>query len=352
MNKMKVVFYCGYQSNYGLAHLKPVLHSNFSLGGVVISTNRRWENFIKSISGDIYKINPFYRQVLIIILEYSRLRNLLSNINIVYQKLSVIRLSMKYKVPFWFVDNINSEESIKKIKSIKPDLIISAAFPQIFSNNLLAIPKKGSVNFHPSLLPKYRGAHPHFWVIVRGERVSGLTAHFMTDRVDHGDIIAQIKYKISNYNYDELNTKMITEVPEIVQMVEDYFLKGKGKLKKQNNKNASFFRNDREIHHRIFWSIHTARNIYNLARGKNCFCFFRNKKLFVEKCFMVKKNRNLTNSIKVENGTIVDIRAEGIVVKAKINLLLISSFRDSKNKKLSFQQFLYRHNPLIGEKLY
>lgn len=349
---MKVIFFCGHKSPYGLAHLKPLLESNFNIVGLVLATDKTWNAFREKLSGKIYYPYSSYKQRVKIILKKLIPQYVLSKIKKGWREstnVDVKKLSKKYKIPIWYSDDINSEEFIQKIKKIQPDLIISAAYPQIFSKKLLSIPKQGAINFHPSLLPKFRGAHPHYWTIVKGEKESGLTAHFMTERIDEGDIIAQIKFPIEDYDYNQLQEEIIKKTPVIIEKVEKFFLKEEGCPKKQDPLRVSYFRNDREIHHRIFWNIHTAQEIFNLVRGGNAFCFFRNLKIVITKCYVTKTNRNLTNNVKIENGTIVDLHQKGIAIKAISGVINVTKLK-YKGRKINAPKFIIKYKPLIGER--
>ena len=87
-------------------------------------------------------------------------------------------------------------DGVEDLKSLKPDLCVTAAFGQILSQEILDIPTIGTVNVHSSLLPKYRGSAPINWAIMEGETVTGVTT-MMTDKgLDTGDILLQKKIEI------------------------------------------------------------------------------------------------------------------------------------------------------------
>lgn len=350
VNKMKTVFFCGHKSAYGLAHLVPLLQSNFNIIGVVLATDKRWNVFREKLSGKSHcSYNSYWQRIKMIVKKLIP-QSVLSKLKKGYGKSIDTEIILKeYKVPFWYVDNVNSEEFIQKIKKIQPDLIISAAYPQIFSKKLISIPTQGAVNCHPSLLPKFRGAHPHFWAIAKGETESGLTAHFMTEHIDDGDIIEQISFPISGYTYRNLYKKIIEETPNLIKQVQEFFLESKQKMKKQDDSKATYFRNDREIHHRIFWSLQDDKEIYNLARTGTAFCFFRMKKITITKCYISETNRNLTNNIKVEEGIIVDISKDSVVIKAKNGCINIREVICDR-KKMSSLNFAKKFKIEIGER--
>lgn len=93
--------------------------------------------------------------------------------------------------------DINNGELAKILRNKKTDLFISIYFNQIFKDPLLSLPKKGTINMHPALLPSYRGISPVFWSLSNKEKFSGVTIHTITDRqIDKGKILAQKKIAI------------------------------------------------------------------------------------------------------------------------------------------------------------
>tara|TARA_B100000902_G_scaffold378424_1_gene411660 strand:- start:792 stop:1724 length:933 start_codon:yes stop_codon:yes gene_type:complete len=89
-----------------------------------------------------------------------------------------------------------SSEVISEIRKLNPDLIISAYYRKIFNKEIIAIPKLGVVNIHPSILPYYRGPVPTAWAILNGEKEFGVTVHKVDEGIDTGDILIQKKFKI------------------------------------------------------------------------------------------------------------------------------------------------------------
>ena len=88
-------------------------------------------------------------------------------------------------------------DCIDKMKSLKPDCIVVAAFGQILPKEVLDIPKLGAVNLHASLLPKYRGASPIQEAVLSGDKESGITTMFMAEGLDTGDILLQDKVALN-----------------------------------------------------------------------------------------------------------------------------------------------------------
>lgn len=133
---------------------------------------------------------------------------------------SVKLVCRKYRIPFSKIKNINSKDVIKEIKTINPDIILSLTAPQKFKESLISIPLKGCLNIHSALLPKYRGWNANFWVLAKGEKVTGVTIHYMNKEIDCGDILLQKQLEIKNewslhdlyINTINLGSSMISEV--------------------------------------------------------------------------------------------------------------------------------------------
>ena len=87
-------------------------------------------------------------------------------------------------------------EGVEALKTLAPDLCVTAAFGQILSQEILDIPPLGTVNVHASLLPKYRGSSPVHWAIVEGESVTGITTMMTDAGIDTGDILLQASLAI------------------------------------------------------------------------------------------------------------------------------------------------------------
>ncbi len=91
---------------------------------------------------------------------------------------------------------INSKSSIDLIKAYKPDLLISIDANQIFKKAIIDLAPKGCLNVHGSLLPKYRGRFPSFWVLKHNEKETGVTVFFVDEGIDSGPIIVQKRIDI------------------------------------------------------------------------------------------------------------------------------------------------------------
>jgi len=120
-------------------------------------------------------------------------------------------------------------------------LLIVASYGEIIPKEVLEIPKHGSLNVHPSLLPKYRGASPIQTALLNGDKTTGVTLMVMDEKMDHGPIVAQEKVEIpEGVKYKELEVILGKKGAELLEKTLDNYLDGKIKPKEQNHKKATF----------------------------------------------------------------------------------------------------------------
>src|SRR5581483_3052259 len=87
--------------------------------------------------------------------------------------------------------DVNDPDVVARVAALAPDFLFSFYFRRMLGAPLLALARRGALNVHGSLLPHYRGRAPVNWAVLRGERRTGATLHYMTEKPDAGDIVAQ-----------------------------------------------------------------------------------------------------------------------------------------------------------------
>ena len=158
----------------------------------------------------------------------SNLKNLLKHsfkkkskftINFVFSnnfKAKGLNYAIQYKIKKKVISFKNKKKAEKKIlfelKKNKIQLVCLAGFMKILSKNFIKKFNGKIINIHPSLLPKYKGLNTHLRVIQKGEKYSGCTVHFVTDKLDSGKIILQKKVKLlKNDNPKNLAKRILKE---------------------------------------------------------------------------------------------------------------------------------------------
>jgi methionyl-tRNA formyltransferase len=108
--------------------------------------------------------------------------------------------------------NANAEPFVRCLQAYRPDVVVMASFDQILTAETLAVPTRGWLNIHPSLLPRHRGPEPIYWTIANGDAEAGITVHLTVPRIDAGPILAQRRTKVAdNETAGTLSKKLVAE---------------------------------------------------------------------------------------------------------------------------------------------
>lgn len=171
-------------------------------------------------------------------------------------------------IPVFQYDKIRVE-GVEDLKRLAPDLMITCAFGQILSQEILDIPKLGVINIHASLLPKYRGASPIHYAILNGEKTTGITIMKTDIGIDTGDILLQKPLDIGEKETcGELFYRLSVLGAECVKDALDLIMQGKAVYVKQNDGDATYTKIIKKEFALIDWTK-PAKDIVNLIRAFN-----------------------------------------------------------------------------------
>ena len=133
------------------------------------------------------------------------------------EPISPIReVARQHETALFDPEDVNSPEAVARLESFGADLLVTCDYGQILSPAALATARRGGVNLHASLLPKYRGAAPINWAIYHGEPETGVTVIHMTPRIDAGPCIAQARMVI---DLDETAVELEARLAELGAML-------------------------------------------------------------------------------------------------------------------------------------
>ena len=138
--------------------------------------------------------------------------------------------------------SVNDERFRRTLSELRPDIGVVANFGEILKQPLLNIPRHGFINFHPSLLPQYRGPTPLPHMLLRGESRGGVTWHRVSAAIDGGDILAQESFDISPHDIvGDLNRRVARVaagmLPALMQAIE----RGTCRAVPQDERRASYY---------------------------------------------------------------------------------------------------------------
>lgn len=245
-------------------------------------------------------------------------------------------------------ENINETVSIQFLKSLNADLFVVAAYGRMLSNEILSVPKIMPVNLHPSLLPKYRGAAPLNWVLINGEKSTGVSVVRMVKKMDAGPVLLSLAGDIQEEDDavtlgKRLSDKGADLLVEAVRRLEKGVLDGIP----QNDGEATFAPLLKKDDGRIEWDK-TASSIHNLVRGcagwPGTFTYFRGRILKI-------KETGITGFLPAGSspGEISLVSDKGLQIACKEGSLLVKRLQPESKKEMTAQEFINGYNPLPGE---
>jgi len=176
-------------------------------------------------------------------------------------------LCKENKIPYKFVDDINSKENIKWINTLNPDIIFCFGWSSLIKKELLNLPIMGVVGYHPASLPQNRGRHPLIWALVLGLNQSASTFFFMQEAADDGDILSQEEFEIlyeddAKSLYNKVSKRALNQIEDFLPKLQNNSFQ----RIKQNHDKSNIWRKRGKVDGKIDFRM-TSNAIYNLVRA-------------------------------------------------------------------------------------
>jgi methionyl-tRNA formyltransferase len=232
------------------------------------------------------------------------------------------------------------KEHSEQLKKLNADIMITCAYGQILTQEIIDICPYGIINIHASLLPKYRGAAPIQWAIINGETETGVTVMQTDAGLDTGDIIYTLKTDLKpNETAGELFEKLSVIGGEAIVQALNLIENGKADLKKQVECEATKVKTIKKENAIINFN-NSAQDIKNLIRGLNpapiAFTYFKGQILKIYKAIISDISFN-----NVEAGKIMLADSKkGLYIGTKNGVLKIEELQIAGGKRMAATDFL------------
>ena len=257
-------------------------------------------------------------------------------------------LSKGYEV--YQPQKVKTPEFVQTLREMQPDLIVVAAFGQFLSQEILSMPKYGCINVHASLLPKYRGAAPIQYAIIKGEHESGVTIMQMDIGMDTGAMLDKVVVPIGeNTTMGELHDDLKTKGAELLLQVIDKIEAGTAVAEPQNNEEATYATLLDRSMERIDWSK-TAQEVHNLIRGFNP-APSTFTKLPNGKSLKLWGSRLTDKQSTAAPGTVIEISKHSFFVACGSGVLEITEVQPESKKRMPAQVFVNGRGVQVGDVL-
>jgi methionyl-tRNA formyltransferase len=199
---------------------------------------------------------------------------------------SVRELAFKNYLPLYQPQDPNDPAFVAAMARLEPDFLFSCYYRYMLKKPLLELPRLGALNMHGSLLPRYRGRCPVNWVLVHGETETGVTLHYMVEKPDKGEMVAQKRVPINPEDSAlTLFARMTAAAGELMTEIYPALRAGTAPKIAQDQSQASYFGGRGPQDGLIDWQK-SALAIYNLVRAvahpyPGAFTYLQGRKLFI-----------------------------------------------------------------------
>lgn len=246
-------------------------------------------------------------------------------------------------------ENIKDDDALETLKSVNPDIIVTAAYGQILPITLLELPKYGAVNVHASLLPAFRGGAPIHHAVMHGTEKTGITIMYMAEGLDSGDIISQSEIPILEAdNTGTLHDRLSVLGSKLLLETLPSIFEGSNKSTPQDHDSATYSPNIQKEDELLDFD-RPAVQVFNHIRGLSPFpgayTELQGKRF---KIYGAALTGEKTNG---HPGEILSVHDEGFLVAANDEKLLITEVQLAGKKKVTAKEFIQNRENLIGQLL-
>ena len=235
-------------------------------------------------------------------------------------------------------DTYKDDAVFAEYQALKPDLTVMAFVTPIIPARFFKVPTHGTINYHPSLLPRHRGASAINWAVIMGDAKTGLSIFWPDGGIDTGPILLQKEIDIGpddttgSIYFNHLFPMGIDAIAESIDLIKA----GKPPVKIQDETQATYEPPCDDRVAGIDWEK-PADEIYNLVRGcdpqPGAFTSFQGEQIRFYGAKLIEQ------PVDASSGTIIEIGDQGIVVAASGVKLIISKIRTQKEGKISADEF-------------
>lgn len=259
--------------------------------------------------------------------------------------------ALKHNIPVFQPVTLKDADFIEKIKSFSADIYVVVAYGKLIPREIFDTPRFGTINLHPSLLPKYRGAAPIQWALINGESKTGVTVQLINEKMDAGDIVIQKQIVLDEMiNAEQLYNAVLPIGAELLNEALKLFESGTASTVKQDESKASFCGKITRETAMIDWN-NTSANIHNLVRGLSpkpaAWTSFRgmNFKIFSTSLF----HESIEIDRKAAAGELFIYQKKRLLAETEAGLLEILELQPEAKSKMTAAAFINGYRITAGD---
>ena len=261
--------------------------------------------------------------------------------------------AIAHDIPVFQPVKIKDPEAVEVLRGYQADIFVVAAFGQILSEEILAMPKYGCVNIHASLLPKYRGAGPIQWAIIDGEKKTGITIMQMEKGLDTGDMLFQTEVEIeAKETADTLHDKLAAAGARLIVEALPKIEAGQVTPRKQNDEESCYAKMLTKSMGRIDWSME-ADKLDCLIRGliswPGAATILRGKTLKIWEEEPADAASFAAQTESKEPGVVLAVEKDAFYVQTGSGALKVTAVQPEGKRRMAVKDFLLGYPIKAGE---
>lgn len=264
----------------------------------------------------------------------------------------VAKAAEEMGLPLWMPDTVNEDDAREKLRGYDADLLVVCDYGEILKPETLATTAQGGINLHGSLLPKYRGAAPVQWAILRGEEETGNTVIQMTPRLDAGPALAVQRISIDpDETAGALEERMAEQGAALVLEVLAALESGTAAPLVQDNSEATKAPRLKKEHGQIDWS-RSALEIKNQARALQPWprAYTSWQGSAAEPLRLIIHRVALAEGENAEAGTVIKTDGQ-LIIACGIGSVRLEEVQPAGKRKMTAEEFLRGYAVKVGERL-
>jgi methionyl-tRNA formyltransferase len=258
-------------------------------------------------------------------------------------------LAQDYNVPVTLVDNVNAAHVLETLQSDEPDYVLVIGWSQLLKDQLLQLPKVGTIGFHPALLPKHRGRAAVPWAIINRLQESGVTLFHIDDGVDSGDIVYQYRFELEP---DETATTLYAKVSDhLVLLMRDLaqdLASGQPLPRRRQDESQATYTSKRTKQDGLIDWTKPAEEVWTLIRATTrpypgAFTFYRERPLTIWSADLIE----LSNHIAMP-GQVATLEPRGPIVQCGTGQIQLREVQPEQRSSLPATEYFTKPHEVLG----
>lgn len=263
----------------------------------------------------------------------------------------VKEFALLHNIPIFQPESLKDESLFEELSKLNADISVVVAYGMLIPNNIIELPRLGTINVHGSLLPKYRGAAPMQYSVLNGDETAGVTIMYVSEALDSGDIILKKEIPVGpNETFGELHDRLAVLGADALTYAMQKIVDGTAERVPQNSAEATFAPSIKKEECVIDWTL-PASQVHNRIRGLSPIPGATTR-LPDGKLLKIYRSECVLDENRGKAGEVVDvIKKKGFVVACGSGAVCIISAKPEGKREMPGFELVNGHYIKVGDVL-